>query len=250
MADDIDGAGEAADLLAMAPLMAIDALPEVDRRRVLRLLAATDDHTRDEFAAEVAAARESMAQLSDLTATPPPAGLRDTVLRHAEQDDAQGAARDGGSTGRSRWRWAAAAAAVAVVVGIGGGLVGYAVSDRPGEPGQSTSDKVFAAPDVRTVSGPVATGQASVTYSSTERAGVLVMNDVPPPEQGTVYQLWLVGPDGPRLGGVMTPNDVGTSTTAVVDDLGDATSVAFTVGDADEPERMISEPIAELPLRP
>ena len=240
--DDGDGEAETADLMAMAPLLAIDALPEIDRRRVQRLLAEADDRTREEFAAEVAAARESMAQLSELTATPPPAGLRETITRAAAHDRA--------AAGRARWRWAAAAAAVAVVVGIGGGVVGYAVSDRPDEPGQSTSDKVFAAPDVRTISGDVATGRASVTYSASERAGVLVMNDVPPPEPGSVYQLWLVGPDGPRLGGVMTPDDVGPSTTAVVDDLGDATSVAFTVGDADDPDRMISEPIAELELRP
>lgn len=46
----------------------------------------------------------------------------------------------------------------------------------------------------------------------------------------------------------MTPEDVAPSTTAVLDDLGDATSMAFTVGDAASPDRRIADPVAEISL--
>jgi hypothetical protein len=44
---------------------------------------------------------------------------------------------------------------------------------------------VFAADDVRTVSGAMpAGGTATVVYSREKNAGVLVMNNVPPPSSG------------------------------------------------------------------
>ena len=61
-------------------------------------------------------------------------------------------------------------------------------------PPTSTAEQVFAAPDVRTVSGPIPSGgTATLVFSHEKDAGVLVMNNVPPPKPGTVYQMWLVG---------------------------------------------------------
>ena len=41
---------------------------------------------------------------------------------------------------------------------------------------------------------------ATVMFSRDRNAGVLVMNNVPPPSPGTVYQMWLIGANGPDVG--------------------------------------------------
>ena len=228
------------DLLDMAPLAALDALTELERARVTARLNAADQSVRDAFQAEVAGLRGTLADLSEATAQAPRPELRDELLDRARDDRPT----DVSPTSRLRW---IAAAAVVLVVGIGGGTVGYAMS-RSDEPTQTTAERVFDSADVRTVSGSLATGRASVTFSPSTGAGVLVMNDVPPPDPDKVYQLWLVGPGGARLGGVMTRGDVAPSTTAVLDDLGDATSMAFTVGDATAPELRVGPPVAEILL--
>ena len=72
------------------------------------------------------------------------------------------------------------AAAAAVVIGLGAFGVGLAL--RP--PAPSTAEQVFAAPDVRTVSGEIPTGgTATVVFSREQNAGVLVMNNVAPPQR-------------------------------------------------------------------
>ena len=110
------------------------------------------------------------------------------------------------------------AAAAAVVIGLGALGVGMAL--RPA-PKPSTAEQVFAAPDVRTVSGEIpGGGTATVVFSREKNAGVLVMNNVAPPKPGTVYQMWLVDDDGPQSAGTMDAQAVAPSTTAVLPDLG------------------------------
>jgi hypothetical protein len=79
-------------------------------------------------------------------------------------------------------------------------------------------------------------------------AGVLVMNDVPPPAPGTVYQMWLVSPSGASLAGTMDAEAVAPSTTAVLENLGQSTKLAFTVEPASGSTRPTGQLIAELPL--
>ena len=68
---------------------------------------------------------------------------------------------------------------------------------RP-HPSPTVAEQILSAPDVRTISRPLATGTATVMFSRDRNAGVLVMNNVPPPSPGTVYQMWLLGANGPR----------------------------------------------------
>jgi anti-sigma-K factor RskA len=116
-------------------------------------------------------------------------------------------------------------------------------------PSPSTAAQVFAAPDVRTVSGDIPTGgTATVVYSRDKNAGVLVMNNVTPPTQGTVYQMWLIDDKGPHSAGTMDAKAVAPSTTAVLPDLGDSKALAFTVeppGGSAQPTTPI---FAKLPL--
>lgn len=216
------------------------ALHAVDDGEVERHLADAPPQVARQFAEEVVAVREAMAQASAATAVEPPAELRARIL--AAIDSAQ--VRD---LRPKRWRTAVLAAAAAVIVAAGG--VGIGIALRPAAPPPTTAQQIFAAPDVRTVSGPIPTGgTATVVFSKERNAGVLVMNNVAPPADGTVYQMWLLRGNGPESAGTMDQAAVAPSTTAVLPDLGDATALAFTV----EPGKGSSTPttpiFAELPL--
>lgn len=216
------------------------ALHAVDDGEVERHLADAPPQVARQFAEEVVAVREAMARASAATAVEPPAELRARIL--AAIDTAQ--VRD---LRPKRWRTAVLAAAAAVIVAAGG--VGIGIALRPAAPPPTTAQQIFAAPDVRTVSGPIPTGgTATVVFSKERNAGVLVMNNVAPPADGTVYQMWLLRGNGPESAGTMDQAAVAPSTTAVLPDLGDATALAFTV----EPGKGSSTPttpiFAELPL--
>jgi hypothetical protein len=108
---------------------------------------------------------------------------------------------------------------------------------------------VFSASDVHTVYGAIpAGGTATVVFSRDRNAGVLVMNDVPPPSPGTVYQMWLVSPDGATSAGTMDAEAVAPSTTAVLENLGASTKLRFTVEPGSGSTQPTGAVIAELPL--
>jgi anti-sigma-K factor RskA len=109
---------------------------------------------------------------------------------------------------------------------------------------------VFAAPDVRTISGAIPTGgTATLVYSHDKNAGVLVMNNVAPPSPGTVYQMWLLGDKGARSAGTMDAKAVSASTTAVLPDLGNSKALAFTVESGSGSNSPTGQVVAELPMR-
>ena len=122
---------------------------------------------------------------------------RDRVLDHRRQPPAG-----------QRCATAVAGVALAHVLaggGVGGRArrLGVGMALRPAAT-PSTAEQVFAAPDVRTVSGDIpAGGTATVVFSREKDAGVLVMNNVPPPAAGTVYQMWLIDDTGPHSAGTM-----------------------------------------------
>ncbi|MGH3967855.1 MAG: anti-sigma factor, partial [Mycobacterium sp.] len=92
------------------------------------------------------------------------------------------------------------------------------------------------------------TGTATVVFSRDRNAGVLVMNNVPPPSPGTVYQMWLLRGAGPASAGTMNTAAVAPSTTAVLPDLGDARALAFTVEPGTGSPQPTATPFAVLPL--
>jgi anti-sigma-K factor RskA len=204
------------ELLELATPYALDAMAESERAAIDRQLAAAPGAVAQAFRDEVRAVGETMAVLSATTAAEPPAHLRTAVLAIAQPN----------STRRSRWRATILAAAAAIVVGLA--AFGAGIALRP--PSSPTmAEQIMAAPDVRTVSGPLAGGTATVIFSRDENAGVLVMNNVPPPSQGTVYQMWLINNKGPTSAGTMNTAAVAPSTTAMLPNLGDSSMLAFTV---------------------
>ncbi|KMO67669.1 anti-sigma-K factor RskA [Mycobacterium sp. BK558] len=232
------------DLLSLATPYALHALSDAEVDDIDRRLRDAPPGVAEAFSSEVRAVRETMAVIAEATAVEPPAELRAQVLAQIAGDPVR-ALRP--RTPKPR-RWTTSMLAAAAVVAVGLATLGVGLALRPNST-TSTADQVFAAPDVRTVSGEIpGGGTATVVFSRERDSGVLVMNNVPPPKPGTVYQMWLVAADGPHSAGTMDAKAVAPSTTAVLPDLGSSRSLAFTV----EPPGGSTEPtgpaFAELPL--
>ena len=287
MADHLDP--DAAELLEMAPLVALDALSADELRDVQTRVAAAPQDLQTLFDKQVRATREALAAMSKATATPPPPTLRDRILSAARADaglDAPDVAAPGaeaptgpgapppqqqsapaasdpsvpapvtptvGSDDRRRlprrWTYLAAAAVAAVAIGAAGWVMGESSSPEPEvRPLASPAEQVFSAEDLRSTGGPVATGNVTVYLAKSADTGVLVMDSVPPPQPGTVYQMWLIGPGGARSAGTMTDQDVEPVTTAVLSGINDASTLAFTVEPPGGSDRPTTTPVAQLSL--
>lgn len=287
MADHLDP--DAAELLEMAPLVALDALSADELRDVQARVAAAPQDLQTLFDKQVRATREALAAMSKTTATPPPPTLRDRILTAARADaglDAPYVGAPGaeaptgpgspppqqqsapaasdpsvpapvtptvGSDDRRRlprrWTYLAAAAVAAVAIGAAGWVMGESSSPEPEvRPLASPAEQVFSAEDLRSTGGPVATGNVTVYLAKSADTGVLVMDSVPPPQPGTVYQMWLIGPGGARSAGTMTDQDVEPVTTAVLSGINDASTLAFTVEPPGGSDRPTTTPVAQLSL--
>jgi anti-sigma-K factor RskA len=236
------------ELLELAVPYGLDAVPDAERGEIESRLASAPRPLADVFYDEVRAVRETMALVSAADAEEPPAGLRDRLLAAVTGDLPDNVQTlPTARTGR-RWRTTAFSAAAAVAIGLTALGVGLALRPTPPAP-QSTAQQVFSASDVHTVSGAIpAGGTATVVFSRDRNAGVLVMNDVPPPSPGTVYQMWLVSPQGMSSAGTMDAKSVSPSTTAVLDNLGNSTKLTFTVEPGSGSTQPTGKVIAELPL--
>jgi anti-sigma-K factor RskA len=224
------------ELLELATPYAMHAMSDEERANIDRRVAAAPSPVAAAFADEVRAVRETMAVVSAATATEPPAHLRTVTLAAVKTRDWR----------QLSWRTAAFVSAAAAVV-VGAAAFGIGVLMRPATP-STVAEQVMAAPDVRTVSRPLANGTATVVFSRDRNAGVLVMNNVPPPSPGTVYQMWLIGAKGPTSAGTMSTAAVAPSTTATLTNLGSSTALAFTVEPGSGSPQPTSAILAELPL--
>jgi anti-sigma-K factor RskA len=232
------------DLLDLAVPYALHAVSDDERDQIENRVATAGLLMADAFYDEVRAVRETMAVVSAASAEEPPADLRGRLLVAVATDNVR--TLPTAQTGR-RWRTVLLSAAAALVVGLAAAGVGLSL--RPPAVQQSTAQQVFSAPDVHTVYGAIpAGGTAMVAFSRDRNAGVLVMNDVPPPAPGTVYQMWLVSSTGSTSAGTMDAEAVAPSTTAVLDNLGDSTKLAFTVEPGTGSTQPTGTVIAELPL--
>jgi anti-sigma-K factor RskA len=224
------------ELVELATPYALDAVSDAERADIERRLASAPAAVAEAFYDEVREVREAMAAMSSATAAEPPAELRGRILDAVNRPLQR----------RTRWRAAVVGVAAAAVIGLG--ALGIGIALRPAQT-PSTAAQVFAAPDVRTVYGQIpAGGTATVVFSREQHAGVLVMNNVPPPAPGTVYQMWLTGQGDPKSAGTMDAKSVGPSTTAVLPNIGDSRALVFTVEPGAGSAKPTGQVIAELPL--
>ncbi|HET9874779.1 MAG TPA: anti-sigma factor [Mycobacterium sp.] len=224
------------DLLSLATPYALHAVAAGERTDIDRRIAAAPPPVAQAFADEIRAVHETMALVSAATAAEPPASLRHSVM----------AVVNSSSASRSRRRAAFFASVAAIIVGLA--AFGAGIALRPAA-APTVADQVLAAPDVRTVSSSLATGTATVLFSRNTGAGVLVMNNVPPPEPGTVYQMWLLSSAGAASAGTMDTQAVAPSTTAVIPGLGDSSALGFTVEPGTGSPQPTGQMLIEIPLR-
>ncbi|HET9877279.1 MAG TPA: anti-sigma factor [Mycobacterium sp.] len=223
------------DLLTLATPYALHAVSADERGDIERQLGAATAAVTEAFYTEVRAVRETMAVVSASTAVEPPPGLRDRVLASVEAQTRR----------RLRLRTAGFAAAAALVVAVAFGA-GLALRPVPSPP---TAEQVLTASDVRAVSDAIPFGgTATVVYSREKNAAVLVMNNVNPPVAGTVYQMWLIKDQKPTSAGTMGSAAVSASTTAVIRNLGQASTLAFTVEPGSGSPQPTGQIFAALPL--
>ena len=228
------------ELIDLATPYALHAVSDAERADIDRRVAAAPSRIAEVFADEVRAVRETMAVVSSSTIAEPPAHLRAAVLDVTHT-------RPFAAKRPVRWRTTLlVSVAAAIVAGLT--ALGVQVLLKPSTT-PSLAQQVLAAPDVRTVSAPLASGNATVMYSHDRNAGVLVMNNVPPPAPGTVYQMWLIGANGPASAGTMGPAAVTPSTTATLANIGSSTALAFTVEPGTGSPQPTSKILAELSLR-
>jgi anti-sigma-K factor RskA len=223
------------DLLELAAPYALHAVSEDERIAIDRQLAAAPSPVAGAFSDEVRAVREAMAIVSAATAVEPPDRLRGAVLAGIRHENARS----------SRWRTAILAAAAAIVVALAGFGAGIAL--RPAHT-PSMADQIMAAPDMRTSSTPMAGGTATVMFSRNMNGAVLMMNNVPPPSPGTVYQMWLVGDKGPQSAGTMNAAAITPSTTHTFTSLANSNMLAFTVEPGGGSAQPTGKIFAKLPL--
>jgi anti-sigma-K factor RskA len=228
------------ELLELAAPYAMHAVSDEERADIDRRVAAAPSAVAAAFNDEVRAVRETMAVVAAATAAEPPARLRAAVLAPIEPTEPKVIHQIG-------WRRTLLAAAAAAVV-VAAAAFGVGVLMRPLAK-STVAEQILSAPDVRTVSRPLANGTATVMFSRDRNAGVLVMNNVPPPSPGTVYQMWLIGANGPTSAGTMGSAAVTPSTTATLSNLSGSTALAFTVEPGTGSPQPTSPILAELPLR-
>jgi anti-sigma-K factor RskA len=225
------------ELLELATPYALHAVSDTERVHIDHQLTTAPASVATAFGEEVRKVRETMAVVSASTEVEPPAQLRAAVLALATPKLEKR---------QNRWR---TTALISVAAAILAGFTAFGVQTllRPATT-PSVAEQVMGASDVRTVSRPLANGTATVVFSRDRGAGVLVMNNVPPPTPGTVYQMWLIEAKGPVSAGTMSTAAVSPSTTATLTNLGKSTALAFTVEPGAGSPQPTSPILATLPL--
>ncbi|WP_435737137.1 anti-sigma factor [Cellulosimicrobium sp. PMB13] len=253
-----DGRGDAWDLL---PAYALDAVDDLDRRAVERLLAADP------------AARQALDEYRDVVAAfvvehEPPAAARDAVLARvattpqAERASATGPAPSstdplarpegtvpsggGPAAARARVRWGLVAAAAAAVVAVAVPTTVAVRATQEQSRLQAEADVVaqmLADPTATILRGDVAGGgEASVLVAGDDY--LFRATDLPAVGADEDYQLWVVGDDGGvTSAGVLADRD-GTVQQLVRDAPG--VGVAVTVEPEGGSEQPTTDPVVAL----
>jgi anti-sigma factor RsiW len=176
------------EIHALSGAYAVDALDDIERAQFERHLAECA-----ECRAEVASLRSTAALLAETSATPPPEGLRERVLADISTVRPLPPTVGTGAAPRRRFRLAplVAAAAVIAAVGAGGIVIAEPWADNHGQTQVSAVDQVLQADDAERYTKTIDGAEATMVRSPSLNQAVLVTNDMAPPPEGKVYELWL-----------------------------------------------------------
>ena len=184
---------------------------------------------------EIARLEEGALALSENVARKPPPELKARIMDAvtgsvADVTEIESARRP------FRWDWAFAAAAVLAVFFAGLFVV---VNTQLDEAERLTA--VLEAEDAVTVEFDSSVGRAAFVYSEDLGRGVFVERSLTEPEGDRVYELWLVGEDGPAPAGVFRPE---SQRTVFVEGIEDGLVFAMT----EEPAGGSEQPTGEILL--
>ncbi len=223
------------DIHALSGAYAVDAVDDIERASFERHLA-----TCSTCRAEVASLREASALLADAATTSPPPALRDAVLSGITRVRPLPPVTAGGPVHRRRWCPALVAAVVLALVGIGG-AVWQPWRDDTSQT-LSATDQVLQDPDAQRFTEQLAGGAtATIVRSDKVDRAVIVTENMPPPPDGKVYQLWLQTPSRHlNSAGLMPP---GADTVLLEGDAADAVGAGVSLepaGGSDQPTKVVA----------
>jgi anti-sigma-K factor RskA len=176
------------EIHALSGAYAVDALDDIERAQFERHLAECA-----ECRAEVASLRDTAGLLAETSATAPPQALRERVLADiATVRPLPPAVRTGGAP-RHRFRLAPLAAAAALIAAVGTGVIVTQpwTDDTSQTPQVSAVDRVLQADDAERYTQSIDGAEATLVRSRSLNKAVLVTQDMAPPPDGKVYELWL-----------------------------------------------------------
>ena len=208
-------------------------------------------------AQEVDELRETAARLAMAVAEPPPPGLkaavdaRIAVTRQLAPHVVPGARRDPARRRRfTAWLGWGVAAGMACAVAV----LGVRVTDQQHQLDQGARqsqaiERLLAAPDAHIASAEVSTGghaMVTVSRSQDEAAIALVGLTAAPP--GKAYQLWMIGPDGVKSGGLLPVRAGGTSGSVLAHGLGQTQKIGLTLEPAQGSAQPTTTPVLLMPM--
>lgn len=241
------------DVHTLSGAYALDALSAEERITFREHLAACQA-CRD----EVSELRQAATRMGAAQWSVPPPELRARVLDAASRTPQQPPSgvlaqevapptSDEGGPGETRHRrWpsflAAAAAVIALVTGGALGLEALDSDPAPDSPQLvAAADRVFGASDARTASVTTANGgRLTVGISPSRNEMAVDARELPPLDQGFVYQLWTVHADDAVSAAVLTSDTTGAAMALPEDD----TTVAVTIEPTGGSQVPTGEPIA------
>jgi anti-sigma-K factor RskA len=259
------GRADRADPHTLVGAYAMDAVTADDQARFEQHLAGCET-----CRAEVRGLREATARLAAAAAVRPRPELREQTVLAAEQirqlppvipDDPAGrqdrgrAPRHQNSGARRRRAWlprlavAVAAGFAVVVVGLGTAMHGAEHRLDMDQQRSHAIAAVLGAPDATMLTAKVTSGgNVTVVMSHRARALVLTAAGLPALPGARSYQLWLMGPGGPKSEGMLPTARSGMTGPMIVSGLAPGDKVGLTVEPAGGSAWPTSAPILMLGL--
>ncbi len=223
------------DIHALSGAYAVDAVDDIERAGFERHLAGCPT-----CRAEVESLRAASAALAEDAMTTPPAALRDAVLRDVSRVRPLPPITVGGPVHRRKWFPALVAAVVLALVGVGGAVWQPWRDDSSVT--VSVADQVLGDPAAQRFSKDLGNGvTATVVRSAKLNRAVIVTENMPPPPDGKVYQLWLQTPSRHLNSAGLMP--AGADTVLFEGDADDAVGAGVSLepaGGSEQPTKVVA----------
>ncbi|HEX3829645.1 MAG TPA: anti-sigma factor [Sporichthyaceae bacterium] len=200
---------------------------------------------------EVRELLETTALLGVAAAQPAPPGMRTAVLaevaRTRQMSPVVVSLTEHATRGtRSLRRWGMSVAACLAVLGIGLGAYTWRLHDENSDLHARLAAPA-ATPDDYSVSAAGNGWTAQVSMSRSANQVQFVCQGLAAPASGRTYQIWLIGPNGPRSAGTFSPNQNRPATRSFTGP-GEATTLAITEEPSGGSAQPTTKPFLVMPL--